>query len=82
MKEEEAKKKWCPMSRQDNDDAGTWNRVWSRLKQWFPDDAGGVVSHDICNCIASDCMMWRGDIPDTNGDPVTTHGHCGLAGKP
>lgn len=64
--EEEAKKKWCPMSRKESygvsgESTGSYNR-----------DDGNV------DCIASDCMMWRWKEAAMD---VSGEGFCGLAGK-
>ena len=67
MTEEEAKQRWCPMSRtlHGNPDDGSvvaGNRHFEV----------GVLSGDCC--LASGCMMWRWT--------GKTSGYCGLAGAP
>ena len=95
MKEDEAKKKWCPMAREETVVVGRW-------------DKDGKVG--FC-CIASNCMMWRREgqqfeysIQDERplGDgweednlfysttkkikrwnrALPHHGYCNLGGKP
>jgi len=51
MKEDEAKKKWCPMAREETVVVGRW-------------DKDGKVG--FC-CIASNCMMWRTDDDNDQG---------------
>ena len=82
MTEDEAKTKWCPMVRHEGDENGSFNRG-------NPGDE--INDHDknrgtLCNCIASDCMMWVVDTPkgSSRSEGMTvnsTHeyGHCGLA---
>lgn len=72
MTEEEAKTKWCPFVRIDNDSGVTFNK-W--LAPDFPD------APHVC-CIGKKCMAWRG-IHDVlvNNEWVAT-GFCGLAGRP
>jgi hypothetical protein len=73
--EKEAKKKWCPMAKETAFGVGSFNKT---------SDGKPVTS---CNCIASECMMWRWretvltqgtTIPMPQGNPS---GYCGLAGK-
>lgn len=84
MTESDAKQKWCPMVRQAGRDGGSYNRATSGA--------------NACNCIGSDCMMWRETEPlrTMNGQHVPAGyeraypeavqmrktGYCGLAGKP
>ena len=75
LTEEEAKKKWCPMSR--SGDGGT-NRGSSDTN--YPK----IYADDFC--VASGCMMWRRE-KDTYGDDYgkdipETNGYCGLGGRP
>ena len=70
MTEEEAKKKWCPMVRYDSD-GGTFNRGY--VNGWLNDHPHNLNA--LCNCIASDCMMW------VIGDYLSTGGYCGLVHK-
>ena len=70
MTEDEAKTKWCPMTRVQNfsmDRSGAINR--SNF------DAGNTL------CIASKCMMWRWHDPQY-AEPGERHGYCGIAGSP
>ncbi len=74
--EEEARKKWCPFSRQavvvsrDPVMAATANR-----------DCGEHYGAENCNCIASDCMAWR-KMSDAYCNGEDGDGFCGLAGQP
>jgi len=75
MTEEEAKTKWCPMSREDNEEGGAYNRFTGK-----PDE--------YTLCLASGCMCWvwdngqidtLGRLPSDATEPrVIKHGHCGL----
>ena len=70
--EEEAKKKWCPMSRDTAISEGSYNRTAT----------GKVVAS--CMCIASECMMWRWVRFDTGRPDTGTSsnvGYCGLTGN-
>ena len=73
MTENEAKKKWCPMTRVSNG-----YRVVNRK---FTDVADFHPHH--C-CVGALCMMWRwsGDVP-VGTDPRSglAPGYCGLAGR-
>lgn len=63
MTEEEAKTKWCPQYRII---IGTSGRAFSNR------------DNDIsAKCIASDCMMWKGET-DADGQELAWTGHCGL----
>lgn len=85
MTEEEAKTKWCPMSRLAwlNEDMGKTAITANRWGHGEP--LGGST------CIGSACMMWRWDYPkgekhfDAEGslrkDVDFRLGYCGLAGK-
>ena len=63
LTEQEAKSKWCPMVRYN------WNA---------PNNTAGINRNEgnLNNCIASRCMMWRGDYYKNGA------GYCGLSGKP
>lgn len=81
MKEEEAKKKWCPMVRFHVIETSS-QTVYSNR------DEDSLSSR----CIASDCMMWRWGNPEEieidrgYGQPpdidFVSSGFCGLGGKP
>jgi hypothetical protein len=58
LTEEEAKTKWCPEVRWP-DEQGTWNRMESMIKRWFGWSGKYPYPDEACNCIASECMMWR-----------------------
>jgi hypothetical protein len=70
MTEEEAKTKWCPMS---------------RSGEYFSTNRGSDgITYDTDSCIASDCMMWRQDLAreEAENGYYAKNGHCGLGGKP
>ena len=69
--EAEALGKWCPMARSNNENDAP-NRTHQNEIQ-----AG-------CNCIASDCMVWRWSYApeEAKGNKNGPLGYCGLAGKP
>jgi len=77
MTEDDAKKKWCPMSRYgDFNLGGALNRGL--------DEAGTL------NCVGSSCMMWRWEMTPSaaartkeNNDVITSEpsGFCGLSGR-
>ncbi len=74
MTEDEAKMKWCPMTRSisvDIEDKDSGNRVH-----------GAADPFEHSRCIGSACMMWRWDIDLCRKGPEIDHGYCGLAGKP
>ncbi len=85
MREEEAKEKWCPFSRQ----LGTLTsisdgEIVSMGTQNRGHQMGGPLQN--CMCIGSACMAWRWEgaeggrmLNPTNKDHP---GYCGLAGKP
>lgn len=68
--EEEARKKWCPFARPRGDGTNR-NTVFADI---VPDQT---------ECIASQCMAWRGEVHFNPLDEptVTSRGYCGLAGK-
>ena len=76
MTEEEAKTKWCPMSRQ-------------YVMNATADDVGDVEAntfHGETTCVGSQCMAWRtynhGPKQPECPDGIYQSGFCGLAGKP
>lgn len=87
MTEEEAKKKWCPMTR--------FHRGYDG--DVYTNKISGSAKEDDCTlCVASDCMLWQEEkvikgfkpIYDSNenlcGYNAETEviGYCGLGGKP
>lgn len=72
MTEDEAKQKWCPMTRM------------ADANQGYPMNRGNQGGN---GCIGSQCMMWRSHRtisgnPENKGAVVSVVGYCGLAGKP
>ena len=89
MTEEEARKKWCPMMRTvekwEHGTTGPRNCVVN-----IEGDKGEIVCDKLigCQCIASDCMMWRPtdnetrpSAPDYVAAISEPAGFCGLAGR-
>ena len=77
MTEDEARQKWCPMVRYVASYKGTPTPPLNRA-------AGGndvMLNPTNCQCIASDCMMWRW-VAEDNARDVSYWGYCGLAGRP
>jgi hypothetical protein len=69
MTEREARERWCPMVRmvhEAEDEGSSYNRLKDR-ESTYSNPLG-------CNCIASNCMMWR-------WNSAKTAGYCGLGGK-
>lgn len=77
MTEDEAKTKWCPMSRTVRGMnvgmvVSNFNRVW--------DEKGGPEILPATNCIGSGCMMWRWETKlESLNLPQYESGYCGLA---
>lgn len=80
MTEDEAKTKWCPMTRHGYGSEGVGINRMHNNKQ--PETA---------RCIGSDCMMWRKggisyaadrEYSEQELEVIYSHGYCGLAGKP
>jgi hypothetical protein len=76
MTEDEARKKWCPMSRINTGEAPnvSFNRITTDA---FLENKSAAVGM----CIASDCMMWRERCLPGEGIPKKEDyiGFCGLA---
>jgi len=78
MTEEEARKKWCPMVR------------FHVVDDSVEDNKNRYKDSESVLCIASDCMMWRGNVigthpteRDEKGNYLEVlDGYCGLGGKP
>lgn len=64
MKEEDARKKWCPHVRVASPTGSSGNSDYQ------------TPNADFYKCRASDCMMWV----ESSAPPITNsiHGHCGL----
>lgn len=77
MTENEAKQRWCPMTRFHVGGGGlTYDNK--------PQSDNKAASPKSPLCIASECMMWRNET-STNchtGVNRVCGGYCGLAGKP
>jgi len=80
MKEEEAKKKWCPHKRFSTPNGGSFN---CDVQHYHKSD-------EAFNCSGSDCMMWERwewEQRTDNDDPSKTRtmckgeGDCGLKTK-
>lgn len=91
MSEEEARKKWCPESRDKVKGAlaGIILAI-SKDNKGF-EELNDLIGEDSDKCIASDCMMWRwdtwidkGSVSNPQKNEITSDkwGYCGLAGKP
>lgn len=90
MTEDEAKTKWCPMSRlpwlERGDEGGTPKRAVPGNRWGDGHIADGAM------CIGSACMMWRRDVitpeearavrgGDKVAEALAIPGYCGLAGR-
>jgi hypothetical protein len=79
LTEDEAKTKWCPMSR---------HPIYPMDDR--PSGGNSMQTGEFMpTCIGSACMMWRwqhmGGDHNQIGEPISpvpAHGYCGLAGKP
>ena len=72
MKEEEARKKWCPMAR--------FHVIEAEVEESNRQGFGNGMGYKNNHCITSDCMMWVED-KSTNahtGVSSVCGGHCGL----
>ncbi len=72
MSPDQAKTKWCPLTRHENGE----NRVGDATKY-------GITSLPWNKCVAEDCMMWVDDglviYGGTDEHPLKrVEGHCGL----
>ena len=86
VEEKKACDHWCPHVRHPGEEGGTFNRGFEAGNEINTGRASGNWS---CACIGSRCMAWRWDVEDKHvpGGGVirqrsTTHGYCGLAGRP
>lgn len=82
MKEEEARKKWCPFSRVAKavGSTSTGQTVPSgqtAMNRLDPSAPGRPILPDAALCIGSLCMAWRLEMVQEYGA-----GYCGLAGEP
>ena len=77
MTEDEAKTKWCPLSRQLSSDGKGLGAIFAAVNRNFSEKGEMEFATSRTNCVASACMMWRRSHPDLKGN-----GYCGLAGKP
>ncbi len=76
--ETEAKELWCPMVRDTDENMGTFNR-WFEYEPRDPADPKKPRKQTDklakgCRCIASRCMMWRWDSPQTRRCPECLDG--------
>lgn len=69
MTADEAKTKWCPMTR-----VGSRESIDGTNRDWQDRDIPAA------KCIASDCMVWQWDLFQEQVDKYNPmpHGHCGL----
>jgi hypothetical protein len=82
MTEDEAKTKWCPMSRY-----AVKFREPTEQDEMFRESALVVLNRDSPdhgqgrgNCLASGCMAWRAVLIPNNDKSLKFTGYCGLAG--
>lgn len=79
MREEDARKKWCPFARVAKAVGSTptgqtvpsFQAVMNRID---PPTTGRPILPDAALCIGSLCMAWR--------ESGASEGYCGLAGEP
>ena len=91
VEEKNAGKHWCPHVRHPGDEGGTFNRGSEAGNEINTGRASGNWS---CACVGSRCMAWRWANenaavenplhvqPRWEARVSTTHGYCGLAGRP
>ncbi|MBX9760674.1 MAG: hypothetical protein K2Y29_17980 [Beijerinckiaceae bacterium] len=88
MTQEEAKESWCPFTRLTSTDREGDPRAPAGFNRI---DSAFVM--DGATCIGGDCMAWRWKAEYATEKPVigkrpeherlpSTHGYCGLAGRP
>lgn len=87
MTEEEAKTKWCPMSRVSAypHTGGDKISLFANRDICFlvPGNSYDPAT-DITKCIASECMLWRWELTREQAENGyhPTDGFCGLGGRP
>lgn len=88
VEEKKAGEHWCPHVRHPGEDGGTFNRGFERGNEI---NTGRELGNWSCSCIGSRCMAWRwiaeGRVYNEAMDDMepgrsTTHGYCGLGGRP
>ena len=91
IEEKKACEHWCPHVRHPGEEGGTFNRG---SEEGDEINTGRAFGNWSCACIGARCMAWRWagtthQIEDREygpvivaGGPSTTHGYCGLAGRP
>lgn len=94
VEEKKASDHWCPHVRHPGEEGGTFNRGFEAGNEI---NTGRTSGNWSCACIGSRCMAWRWRMEkvictydDPNAvardyythEPSTTHGYCGLAGRP
>ena len=87
VEEKKAGECWCPHVRHPGEEGGTFNRGFEAGNEI---NKGRTSGNWSCACIGSRCMAWRWIDEHTAIDyslPCenvlsTTHGYCGLAGRP
>ena len=90
MTEDDAKKKWCPFARvRDQHQFESGGLTYRQSVPVSINRGDDALAQEVC-CIGSACMAWRDVLgvksyPDGSIDvqlKPTSHGYCGLAGKP
>ena len=86
VEEKKAGECWCPHVRHPGEEGGTFNRGFEAGNEI---NTGRTSGNWSCACIGSRCMAWRwaDNIVKHNklelaDGKSTTHGYCGLAGRP
>ena len=94
VEEKKAGECWCPHVRHPGEEGGAFNRGFEAGNAI---NTGRTSGNWSCACIGSRCMAWRwkyDKVLKTTDDPdapalewfesvqSTTHGYCGLAGRP
>jgi len=94
VEEKKAGECWCPHVRHPGEEGGTFNRGFEAGNEI---NTGRTSGNWSCACIGSRCMAWRWALVDVvrtaddkfapaaewiEREPSTTHGYCGLAGRP
>jgi hypothetical protein len=77
MTEDQAKKKWCPLSR-----TGIYAGVSAvAVNRHISDGTKDADIEEDTRCKGSECMLWRSTPPEPFNGEHYSSGYCGLAGK-